>query len=180
MIKANVDGFEIRSDKQFLQVGISAMVMGGLGLYFFVPMFFEPIVSSLDVFGVVFMSVWLFVVFVAAILCLYRYSKKIFISEKGVRYSSLFTKKLYKWEEIKDFGLSYDGRTRYGRNNYIFYFANNELKASGADKKKLSLSTLKVHILSDDYLYITETVIPFCSERVNAVPFIPIDKLSFI
>ena len=180
MIGKNDNGFEIKSDNLFLQIGSVAAIMGCIGVYFFVPMFFEPIASFMDVFGIVFMSLWLLLVIGGAILSFYRYSKKLIIDSSGVVYKSILGKGFYNWEEIKDWGLVYDGRTRYGRNNYIVYFANDRQKDKNEKRKILSKNVLKVHILSDDYGYLTQTVIPFCRGMTTVTPFIPQDKFHWI
>ena len=180
MVIEKANGFEIKSDKLFLQIGIVAGFMECVGIYFFIPMFFEPISSSLDVFGIVFLSIWLLIVLSGAIIAFYHYSKRLIIDDGGVKYKSIFSKQCYNWCEIKDYGLVYNGRARDGSNNYIVYFANAEQKEKNEYKKKLTKSIFNAHILSEDYLYFTETVIPFCRERTNVVPFVPKDVFHFI
>lgn len=180
MIYNKVNGFEIKSDKLFLQIGIVSTIMECVGIYFFIPMFFEPISSSMDIFGIAFLSLWLLVVLSGAVISFYRYSKRIVVDDNGVVYKSILKKRHYKWEEIKDFGLVYDGRTRYGRNIYIVYFADDRQKDKNEYRKILSKNVLKAHILSDDYLHLTKAVIPFCCERTEINPFVPKDSFHWL
>ena len=179
MIEKN-SGFEIKSDNLFLKIGIVASFMACIGVYFFVPIFLEPISSPMDIFGMAFLGLWLLVVLSGAIISFYRYSRRLIIDNSGVTYKSIFGKQQYNWAEIKDWGLVYDGRTQYGQNCYIVYFANERQKDKNADKKILSTSVLRAHILSEDYRYLTQIVIPFCRRMTTVVPFIPEDNFHWI
>ena len=180
MIQKNHNSFEIKSDKIFLQIGIVATIMACIGVYFFIPMFFEPISSALDIFGIAFLILWLSGVLGGGVLSFYRYSKKLIIDNSGVVYKSILGGKTYNWKEIKDWGLIYDGRNRDGRNNYIVYFANDRQKDKNENRKTLSKRALTAHISSDDYMYLTQTVIPFCCEMITVTPFVPKDKFHII
>ena len=76
MIDKNINGFTIRSDGLFLQIGVVASFMACIGVYLFVPMFFEPISSPMDIFGISFLGLWLLVVLSGAIISFYRYSRR--------------------------------------------------------------------------------------------------------
>ena len=180
MINKDINGFTIRSDEVFVQIGIVASFMACIGVYLFVPMFFEPISSPMDIFGMAFLGLWLLVVLSGAIISFYRYSRRLIIDNSGVTYKSIFGKQQYNWAEIKDWGLVYDGRTRYGRNIYIVYFANDRQKDKNDNRKTLSKSVLKAHILSDEYLYFTQIVIPACRKMIQEAPFIPDDKFHWM
>ena len=180
MIKAKCDGFEIRSDEMHLCIGIVATLMEVFGLYFFIPMLFEPISSPIDLFGVIFLVFWLSLVLFGAISSFYRYSKKLVIDNSGICLNSFFSKRYYSWSEIKDYGVSYDGHNRDGSNNYIVYFSTDEQKFKSEYKKKLSKGTLKVHILSKDYYYFRRKVIPFCRKKTEVIPFVAVDEFHFL
>ena len=116
------------------------------------------------------------------IVSFYRYSKTFFIGEEGVSYSSMFSKRFLAWLEIKDYGLSYEGRAQEGgsySNSYLLFFAVEQQKCKSKYKKKMAKGTLKISVSSDDYTCFSENVVPFCSKKIDVVPFLPEDVPHF-
>ena len=182
IIKLTKNGFEMRSESLFLKTGIVLTIMECIGLYFFVPMFFEFDGSIGDLAVGAYICLWLGGILLAAIISFYRDSKKMVINDDGILYSSLFGKKYLDWSAVQDYGLSYDGRSGEGSdisNSYIIYFANEKQKSKNQYRKKLSGEILKVHIRADDYNYFLECAIPFCMSQTDVEPFIPEDKPHF-
>ena len=112
-----------------------------VGLYFFIPVLMEFDGSIGDFAVSAFICLWLGVVFCGALISFYRYSKKVVIDDDGISYNSIFGKHHLDWNEIQDYGLSYDGRSQDGAdfsNSYIIYFAKEPQKNKNPYKKKLS------------------------------------------
>lgn len=182
-MKMTNNGFELRSNTLFLKIGIVATVMECGALYFFVPMFWEFDGSAIDIGATVFMCVWLSAVLCGAIYSFFKYSQKLLVCEDGVFYTSFFGKRHLRWNEIKDYGLSYDGRIKEGgdfSNSYILYFASEEQSGKNKFKKKLSKNVLKISVSSNDYAWLLQNVIPFCKSRIEEQPFVPDDVPHFI
>ncbi len=181
--KVNDNKYVLKSNSLFLKIGIVAIVMEAVGLYIFIPILSEPVTDGMDYFGFAFLCLWLFGVLLGAVISFYTYSKKLVIDDFGVAYSSLFGKKHLSWNEIKDYGLSYDGRSNDGghySNSYIVYFASSEQKKKNEHKRKLSKDSLKAYILSEDYRVFTNILIPFCVSKTDVIPFVPREDLHFV
>ncbi len=149
MIKSTNKGFELKSSSLFLKIGTCAAFMECVGLYFFIPMFME-FDGSLGDFAIsAFICLWLGVVFCGSLISFYKYSQKVMINDAGISYSSIFDKHHLDWNEIQDYGLSYDGRGHDGAdfsNLYVIYFAKEALKIKNPYKKKVSKNAVKVNM----------------------------------
>ncbi len=182
-MKFTNNGFELKSNDLFLKLGIVFSIMECCALYFFVPMLPEFEASALDIGATIFMCVWMGGVLCGAIYSFFKYSQKLFVREDGVSYTSIFGKRHLNWSEIKDYGLSYDGRANEGGyyyNSYILYFANEEQSNKNRFKKKLSKSALKITVSPVDYAQVLQNVIPFCQNQTDVEAFIPEDVPRFI
>ena len=182
IIKSTNNGFELKSTSLFLKIGVCAAFMECVGLHFFIPVLMEFEGSIGDFAVSAFICLWLGVVFCGALISFYRYSKKVVIDDDGVSYNSMFGKHYLDWNEIQDYGLSYDGRSKDGvgySNSYIIYFAKEPQKNKNQYKKKLSKNAFKINIMADDYAHFSECVIPFCMSKTDVQPFIPQDKPHF-
>ena len=117
-----------------------------VGLHFFIPVLMEFDGSIGDFAVSAFICLWLGVVFCGALISFYRYSKRVVIDDDGISYNSMFGKHHLDWNEIQDYGLSYDGRSEDGAgysNSYIIYFAKEPQKNKNQYKKKLSKTPLR-------------------------------------
>lgn len=185
-MKFTNNGFELRSNTLFLKIGIAATVMECGVLYFFIPMLLESdgsFVDIADVIGTAFICLWLGAVFCGALYAFFKYSQKLFVREDGVFYTSIFEKRHLCWNQIEDYGLSYDGRVQDGgdfSNAYILYFASVEQDCKNKFKKKLSKKALKISVSSKDYVWLLENVFPFCQTRTGKPAFVPEDVPHFI
>ena len=63
-------------------------------------------------------------------------SKQITINNDGVLCKSWLHKTFVKWTDIKDWGLSYCGQTRFEGNTYYLYFSEHECPMKNDCKKK--------------------------------------------
>lgn len=182
MIKSTNNGFELKPINLFLKIGVVAIFMECIGLYFFIPMFMEFEGSLGDFAGTAYICLWLGLVFCGALISFHRYSKKLIIDDDGVSYSSIFGKQHLDWNEIQDYGVSYEGRSHDGAdfsNLYTIYFAKEIQKNKNLYKKKLSKHTVMINIEADDYTYFLERVVPFCMNKTDVQPFLPQDKPRF-
>ena len=182
MIKSTSNGFELKSSNLFLKIGIGATFMECVGLYFFIPIFMEFDGSLGDFAVTAFICLWLGVVFCGAFISFCKYSQKVILNDEGVSYTFMFDKHHWDWNEIQDFGLSYDGRSHDGSdfsNLYVIYFAKEILIIKNTYKKKLSKKSIRITIGANDYSCFCKCVIPFCMAKTNVQPFVPTDDPHF-
>lgn len=99
-------------------------------------------------------------------------SKKITIDSRGISCKSLFKRQYLKWTDVKDYGISYTGETRYRDSTYYFYFAES-LKPTQSDvSKKMDVNTIKIFLFKKDRDRIEKEIIPFCQQYSKLSPFI--------
>ena len=99
-------------------------------------------------------------------------SKKITIDSRGISCKSLFKRQYLKWTDVKDYGISYTGETRYRDSTYYFYFAES-LKPTQSDvSKKMDVNTIKIFLFKKDRDRIEKEIIPFCQQYSKVSPFI--------
>ena len=99
-------------------------------------------------------------------------SKKITIDSKGISCKSLFKRQYIEWTDVKDYGISYTGETRYRDSTYYFYFAES-LKPTQSDvSKKMDVNTMKIFLFKKDRDRIEKEIIPFCQQYSKVSPFI--------
>ncbi|MBQ7117482.1 MAG: hypothetical protein IJN88_04665 [Clostridia bacterium] len=179
MIKKN-DGEIIISKKlTFLLTGTMSVFLFASGAtLFFSDLSLEEATEPADIFGNIFMLLWLGVMGYFILFSFNEFFKKTAISKEGVLCKSFFGTKEYMWSEIKDFGISYSGQTRGEGNTYYLYFSTDILKQNRKGKKKMNRSVIKVIFTSDDSDAFINEVIPFCRESTNVVPFLPSGKFS--
>ena len=165
----------------FLGHCIIATIMAIIGfriLFLLLP--FDEGYTLADVLGLIFVCLWIVIVISMGIFAFVTNSKKIEINGEGVLCSTVFKKEFLKWSEIKDWGLSYCGLTRFEGNTYYLYFSKNPQKTKNECKKKLKGKMIKMHVIGNDYVEAVRDVIPFCREKTSAEPFIGKDKFHFI
>ena len=171
----------IKGNSYFLILAVGTVIMAGFGirvLFGLLP--FEDGYTFGNIFGFAFICVWVLGVLSMGFYSLEAYSKKIIINSEGVLASSWFRKKLFKWDDIKDWGLSYCGQTKGEGNTYYLYFAKQVCTAKNDCKKKLKGKMLKTFVIGEDYKEAFDVIIPFCAEKTDVKPFIAKDKYHFI
>ena len=115
-----------------------------------------------DIFDIVFVAAFIFLVFGLSVYSLTLGFKKLEITERGVRSGRRF----YEWPEIKDWGLSYYATTRGGDSFYCLYFSEKKID------KKLKGKMIKFIVSEKNFHKIINDVIPFCKEKTEISPFI--------
>lgn len=171
----------IKHNTTFLGIGVVATMMAIAGvriLFGLLP--FEEGYTFSDVFGLIFICVWIISVLSMGISAFTVNSKQITINNDGVLCKSWFSKKFVKWSDIKDWGLSYCGQTRWEGNTYYLYFSEHTCPIKNDCKKKLKGKMIRTFVIGDDYFETISKIIPFCEERIEIMPFVGKDKYHFI
>lgn len=156
-----------------------AMAFMGIRLLFgLVP--FEEGYTGADVFGLIFVCIWVLGVLSTSVAFFSMGGRKIILSDAGVLSKSWFKEELLDWSDIEDYGLSYCGQTKGEGNTYYLYFSKQAFAVKNNYRKKLKGKMIKTIIMSGDYAEAVNVVIPFCHRRTHVEPFIAIDKHHFI
>ncbi|MBO5106092.1 MAG: hypothetical protein J6C29_04260 [Clostridia bacterium] len=171
----------IKRNTTFLGVGVVTIIMAIAGvrlLFGLLP--FEEDYTFADVFGLIFVCVWIGIVISMGVFAFVTNSKQITINNYGILCKSWINKKFIKWDDIKDWGLSYCGQTRGEGNTYYLYFSKHECQIKNDCKKKLKGKMIKAFVIGNDYSEAINKIIPFCSEKTNIIPFLGKDIYHFI
>lgn len=115
-----------------------------------------------DIFDIVFVAAFVFLVFGLSVYSLTVGFKKLEITESGVRSGRRF----YKWSEIRDWGVFYYSTVRGGDSFYCLYFSENK------QHKKPKGKMIKFIVAEKNLSEIVNGVIPFCKEKTEIPPFI--------
>lgn len=131
--------------------------------------------SPADIFGLIFLSVWTLIAFGMAIGCFRMGSGRIILDNQGVHVTALFGKKHLDWDEIVDYGLSYQGISQ-AQNTYYLYFSKEKLPDKNECSKKRSRKMIKFVLIGDSYDAALDQILPFCALRTKVVPFVGRDR----
>ncbi len=163
----------IKSNPYFYVLTVGVLVFVFFGIELIISLFpFEEGYTASDVFGAVFVFLWLSGVLWMGITVLKDCTKKVIIDNEGVFCKTLFKKSKLLWSEVADWGLSYCGQTRGEGDIYHLYFSVMEQKTKNKHSKKLKGEVIKTYIIGDDYGIALESILPFCSSRTAIEPFI--------
>ncbi|MBR5273398.1 MAG: hypothetical protein IKU25_08445 [Clostridia bacterium] len=168
----------IKNDLDFMVIGITTVIMAiaGVRLLFLLLPFDKENDMFSNVFGLAFIIIWLINTVCLGIFAFTSNSKRVTIDRDGVSCESWFNKKFIKWADVKDYGLSYCGQTRFRGNTYYLYFAEFDCPTKNECSKKLKGKMIKTIVIADDYSETVEKVIPFCAEKTDVTAFIGKDK----
>ncbi len=175
----------IKSEPMFMGMGIVAIFMSlvGFRLLFGIIegfLYYRSEYGGADLFGFIFVCLWLAVVLRMVAYGFKTGSQQIIIDGDGILCKTWFGKKFIKWSDIKDWGLSYCGQTRGEGNTYYLYFSEHECEIKNECRKKLRGKMIKVTFFEDDYSKAVYKIIPFCREKTSVLPFVGEDKYHFI
>lgn len=172
---------KIKSYSYFKVGGFFTLAMAFMGIRLLVGMMpFEDGYTGMDVFGLIFVCIWVFGVLSMSVAFFSMGSRQIILSDAGVCSKSCFKEELLDWSDIEDYGLSYCGQTQGEGNTYYLYFSKQTFAVKDNYRKKLRGKMIKTIIMSSDYAETVNVVIPFCRRRTHIEPFIAIDKHHFI
>ncbi len=153
-------------------------------------------------------AVWYSVLVFAICYFLYEFlitvletGKDVILDDTGVHLTLVFFKMHIRWEDIKDYGLSYQGvklnlsRSRFSSRGYIdgriykVYFSTEEC-VSDVNKGKKKLKNVKVwwletfslhaYLRETDEPTVQQTIFDFCEKKTGIPPFIPGNAYSHI
>ena len=160
-----------------LGIGIGGCVLSLSGVQGIVGVLpFEEGYSFMDVFGLIFLCFWTALVLCGALYCLFAAYKQITLTQEGIVCATWFGKTYLSWSDVKDWGLSYCGQTKWEGNTYHLYFSDHQCPVKNDCKKKLKGKMIKTFVFGDDYFKAVRNVIPFCSENTEIAPFIGKDN----
>lgn len=155
------------------------MALGGIVVIFGI-LPFEEVQTFIDIFALVFLLIWESGVIYGFVYYIREYSRYTVISRDGVSCYTCFKKEFLKWDDVKDWGLSYCGQTRGEGNTYCLYFSEHECQIKNDCRKKLKGKMIKIFVFEDDYSEAVCKIIPFCNENTDIMPFVGKDKYHFI
>ncbi len=123
--------------------------------------------------GIAFVTVWLLIGLCVLVFgVLRRLFIRVELSSEGIVYSSWFRKKDILWSELKDYGISFEGRNK-GTNNYRLYFSDEIVSEKNSNKKNLKGVTIQLDMTQGDYAGVYTKLIPHCGRYTGLKPFLP-------
>ena len=171
----------VSGDNVFFGIGGFAVLMVVLGVCGAVgafPFFREH--TAADVFGFFFLCAWTLFALTMAIHSFRNKGKRIIIDREGVKCESLLFHAHYDWVEIKDWGLSYAGKTRGGVDIYALYFSKEVQTVKNDCRKKLKGKMIQCYLFGDEYHTANRLILPFCREHTAVSPFVAEDRPHII
>ncbi len=107
-----------------------------------------------------FVAVILFTyIFVLGIVSFYIYTARIKVDENGVTRWSLLGKKFISWQDVKDYGITEEGRIgimsrRRTHPVFYLYFSKNELYSQDSEKKLYNGYYIRIPLVGRDLIHI--------------------------
>ena len=171
----------VKRESYFLGGVLMAGVMAIGGLFLITGLLpFEEGYTVADVFGFVFVCLWEAFVVCAILWYAREHSKYMVISAEGIRSCTCFKKAFVAWDDVRDWGISYCGQTRWKGNTYFVYFSKEEHPVQNECKKKLKGNMLKTFVYEEDYGEAVNILIPFCADKTDVAPFVGKDRYHFM
>ena len=171
-IEQSQEGLQLKQDatKAYLFLfAIAFMLYKGCSLL--LQMF--PLENTGDYVGVVFITIWIAVILGMGWFVVGQYLfLRVVLNHNGVFCSKPFCKREILWCELKDYGISYEGRNK-GGVQYCLYFSEEVLPEKKRNKKKLKGVVIQLNMDRNDYATVLAKVIPYCQQHVTATkPYI--------
>lgn len=180
-IQQNSDSISLRQKDYFFGGIIITSIMAIIGMFFLCGLLpFEEGYTFVDVFGLMFVLVWETGVIYGIFYYAKEHSTHILVDETGVFCGTCFKKEFVPWSEIKDWGISYCGQTKWEGNTYYLYFSKKQFETKNECRKKLRGKMIQITVFEDEYPQVLEKVIPFCEKHALLKPFIGKDKFHII
>lgn len=179
-ISKTQDQILMKRNTAFLRIGVVILFMAAVGIRFLFEILpFEEGYTLGDVFGLLFLCVWIALVLTMGVFAIATNSHEVTISANGILCRSFLRRRWIEWEAVKDWGLSYCGQTRGEGNTYWLYFSDHVCLAKNECRKQLKGKMVKTFVMGDEYSKAVDMIIPFCAERTGVPPFIGKDKYHF-
>ena len=167
------DGFSIRQNSGLLYI---FLLFGG-AIFFKVGRHWLDMMRTSglkDYVGLLFLTLWLWILIcILTFGVIRKLTIRAEITTRGITYFCGFRKKDILWCELKDYGISFDGRGRSG-NTYTLYFSHEILPEKSPNKKKLKSVLIRFDLLQEDYASVYGTLLPYCSKHTGLKPFLPV------
>ena len=129
--------------------------------------------GEIDVIPDIFVGACLVCIMGFGIFSVMSNGKKLIIDGDGILCRGIFSKDMMKWAEVKDYGISYAGETRFRGRTYYLYFSRNELTIDNEYQKNIDRNTVKVFLFEgDEYNKAVTQIMPFCESHAKIQPFI--------
>ncbi len=128
-----------------------------------------------DYAGIICLSIWLLIlVGVIFFVTVKSLVSRVELNHRGVFYADGLRRREIAWSEIKDYGLSYEGRTQGGGKLYTLYFSQEiSCPEKNRNKKKLKGVVVKLDANENDYASILTKVLPYCQRHLTVIkPFV--------
>lgn len=171
----------VKQNSVFLFVGAGACMMSCFGIHLLFGLLpLEAGYTPMDIFGVIFVCVWILLVLGMGCFALETASRKITIDREGVFCQSWFRKDFLSWYDIRDWGLSYCGQTRGEGNTYYLYFSKEISPVKNEYTKRLKGKMIKTYVIGDEYADAVNRIIPFCRLWTGVTPFAAEDKFHLL
>ena len=167
------DGFTIKQNSELLYL---IMVFLGAMLFRVGRHWLDMLRGSgpKDYVGLLFLSLWLLILdCILTFVVIRKLITRAEITNRGITYFCGFRKKEILWCELKDYGISFDGRGRNG-NTYTLYFSDEILPEKSPNKKKLKRVRIQFDMLQVDYGSVYATLLPYCGRHTGLKPFLPV------
>lgn len=178
IMKSSDGSVTVRNGRIFLVLSIAELIMFVLGVILFFDICLHDDSEPLDVAGVVIVSVWLCCVLAIGLVCFINALKVLTINSEGVLCRSI-KKEFIAWADVKDWGLSYCGQTRFEGNTYYLYFSKEVLGRKNDERKRLKRATVKIIVLDSEFCEVLDGIVAPCRDYVQIPPFIPERKVHF-
>lgn len=163
----------ISRNSTFIGIGVVAIFMAAVGVRFLFAMLpLEDGYTFADVFGVFFLAGWIMLVLCMGTFAFATNSKQVLMNSDGISCKSLFRTELMKWDDVKDWGISYCGQTRGEGDTYYLYFSDHGCAQVNHRRKRLKGKMIKTFIFESDYSKAVDIMVPFCSKKTDVVPFV--------
>lgn len=171
----------IKRNNDLLEIGVIIIILtiaGILLLFGLLP--FEESYTLSNIFGLILLCILIIVLLSIGAFVFVSNSKQITMNDDGILCSSWFGKKFIKWEDVKDWGVSYCGQTRWEGNTYYLYFSEQECLMKNYCAKKLKWNMIRTFFIENDYSEVISKIIPFCKEKTEINPFLGKHKHQFV
>ena len=178
-IKRCGDALVLSGNELFLMIGIVAAGFFCVGIYL-LTICIWPEDGVVDWLGISFVACWTCMGLFMSIRSLNDAFTELVLDESGVHLRRPLGRKYIPWNEIADWGLSYDGIANHEDNGYELYFAAEPQREKNEYSRKLGKHVLRYLVVGEEYHQVVQEVLPFCRRFARVAPFVPEDTPHMI
>ena len=173
-MKKNEGQIILYGNELFLMIGIVAAAFFCLGIYLLITCIW-PEDGVVDWLGTCFVGGWTCMGLFMAVRSLNEAFTELVIDAKGVQLRRPLGKRYIPWNEIGEWGLSYEGIANHDDDAYEFYFAPEPQPEKNESSRKLRKEVLRCTVIGEEYRQVVLEVLPFCQRYARVKPFVPED-----